>query len=79
MNIAPCHVVERAIEIKADSMVALDFPIRKIKDRREQNSEFRKKLKYNVKWAIETAALRKILCPEIDLFIPVQAYNLRQV
>ncbi len=78
LNIAPCHVVERAIEIKADSMVALDFPIRKIKDSHEQNREFRKKLKYNVKWAIKTAALRKALCPEIDLYVPVQAYNLLQ-
>ncbi|MFZ4440996.1 MAG: hypothetical protein ACOYOS_21500 [Syntrophales bacterium] len=77
-NIAPCHVVETAIEMKANSMVALDFPIRKIKDPVEREREFRKKLGYNVSWAIETAKLRKELCPNIDLFIPVQAYNLEQ-
>lgn len=78
LNITPQHVVEKAIEIQADSVVALDFPIRKIRNPEEQNKEFRKKLNYNVKWAIETAALRKKLCPEINLFIPVQAYNLTQ-
>jgi hypothetical protein len=68
-NIAPRHVVDMAIEMKADSMVALDFPIRKIKDHEEQDREFRKKLQYNVSWAIETARLRKELCPDISLFI----------
>lgn len=77
-NLAPLHVVEKAMEIKADSMVALDFPIRKIKNPDEQEKEFKEKLGRNVSWAIETAKLRKKLCPEIDLFIPVQAYNLRQ-
>jgi tRNA-guanine family transglycosylase len=77
-NLAPRHVVEKSIEMKADSMIALDYPIRKIKNPDEQEKEFRKKLKYNVPWAIETARLRKKLCPEIALFIPVQAYNLRQ-
>lgn len=76
--IVPRHVVETAIEMNVDSMVALDFPIRKIKDPDEREKEFRKKLEYNVPWAIETAKLRKELCPNIDLFIPVQAYNLEQ-
>lgn len=77
-NLAPCHVVEKAIEMKADSMVALDYPIRKIKDPKAQRKEFRKKLSQNVAWAIETAELRKKHCPDISLFIPVQAYNLKQ-
>jgi tRNA-guanine family transglycosylase len=77
-NLAPRHVVEKAMEMRADSMVALDFPIRKIKDPDEREREFRKKLQYNVPWAIETAKLRKKLCPNIDLFIPVQAYDLDQ-
>jgi len=77
-NLAPRHVVETAIEMNADSMVALDFPIRKIKDPYEREKEFRKKLEYNVPWAIETAKLRKELCPNIILFIPIQAYSLEQ-
>ena len=77
-NLAPLHVDEKAMEMKADSMVALDFPIRKIKDHDEREREFRQKLPQNVTWAIETARLRKDLCPDISLFIPVQAYDLRQ-
>jgi len=59
-------------------MVALDFPIRKLREAYEQEREFRYKLHYNVPWAIESAKLRKKLCPDISLFIPVQAYNIRQ-
>jgi hypothetical protein len=77
-NLAPRHVPETAIEMNANSMIALDYPIRKLKDPVEQDREFQKKLKYNVPWAIETAKLRKKLCPNIDLLIPVQAYNLQQ-
>lgn len=77
-NLAPRHVIEKAVEMKAESLVALDYPIRKIKDPRQQRKEFRKKLPQNVAWAIETAELRKKHCPDIGLFIPVQAYNLQQ-
>jgi len=78
LNLAPRHVVEMAMEMNANSMVALDFPIRKIRDPDERQREFQMKLKHNVPWARETAKLRKKLCPEIDLFIPVQAYDLDQ-
>lgn len=77
-NLAPRHVIEKAIEMKPDSMVALDYPIRKLKDPKAQKKEFQKKLPQNVAWAIETAELRKKHCPDISLFIPVQAYNLKQ-
>lgn len=78
LNVTPRHVVEKAIEINADIMVALDFPVRKLEDAYEQEQEFRYKLHYNVPWAIETAKLRKKLCPGISLLIPVQAYDIRQ-
>ena len=78
LNLAPGHVIEKAIEMNADSMIALDFPIRKLKDPIAREREFRKKLPYNVRWAIETAELRKKHCPCIRLFIPVQAYNIPQ-
>ena len=78
LNLAPRHVVEKAIQMGAGSMVALDFPIRKLKGPVEREREFQKKLPYNVRWAIETAELRKKHCPDISLFIPIQAYNLIQ-
>ena len=78
LNIAPLHVVQTAMEIKADCMIALDFPVRKLKGADECEREFREKIDRNVAWAIETAALRKEMCPDIEFLIPVQAYNLRQ-
>lgn len=77
-NLAPEHVVNSAIKMKADSMVALDFPIRKIRNQDDQEIEFKRKLPQNVSWALKTARLRKKFCPNIELFIPVQAYNLKQ-
>lgn len=78
INLTPRHVVEGGIEMGAHSIVAPDFPIRKIKDRVEQEKEFRNKFPRNVQWAIETAALWKELCPHIGLSIPLQAYTLEQ-
>lgn len=79
INIFSRFVPEMAIKMKVNDMVALDFPVRKIKDPVEQEKEFRNKLPRNVQWAIETAALRKELCPHIGLLIAVQAYNLEQL
>jgi hypothetical protein len=59
-------------------MTGLDYPIRKISDRGAQEHEFLRKLGFNMKWAIETAYLRKRYCPNIQLFIPVQCYDLDQ-
>ncbi len=75
INIAPEHIIEAAVKLKPDIMVALDYPIAKIKDREEQRREFAKKLPYNVKWSIETSKLRDKLCPRIPLIIPVQTYT----
>jgi queuine/archaeosine tRNA-ribosyltransferase len=82
INITPRHVVEVytaiAREVKLDMGVALDFPILTLSDPTERESEFLSKLGYNVSWAIQTAELRKKLCPEVPLFIPVQCYDLIQ-
>ena len=76
LNIAPIHVVRAAIALNPDIMVALDYPIIKTEDRTDQEIEFGKKLPYNIRWAIETAKLRKKYTPDIELFIPVQCYSL---
>ena len=78
LNLTPRHVIQTAMDIKPNKFMTLDFPIRKISDRNEQEFEFGKKSKYNVSWTIKTAELRQEHCPEIQLFIPVQCYNLRQ-
>jgi tRNA-guanine family transglycosylase len=75
-NINPWHVANAAEALRPDILVALDFPVRKIEDLREQEKEFRSKLKLNVKWTIQTAELREKYCPKIKLFIPIQCYTL---
>lgn len=78
INISPAHVVETACRLEPHIMTSLDFPILKTKDREEREREFLRKLGFNVKWAIETAALRGKYCPQVQLLIPVQAFNLIQ-
>ena len=78
INVSPTHVVATACRLQPDMMTALDYPIRKISDRGEQEQEFLRKLGFNMKWGIETASLRRKYCPHIQLFIPVQCYNLDQ-
>ena len=75
INVSPAHVVETACRLGPRTMTALDFPILKIKDQTEREGEFLRKLGFNVKWAIETAALRERYCPKVKLLIPVQAYD----
>ena len=76
INIAPLHVVQAACELQPDMMVSLDYPIRRLRTEQEQCMEFKRKLPYNIQWAIETSTLRDKHCPNIPLFLAVQAYSL---
>jgi hypothetical protein len=59
--------------------VNLDYPIRKISDQRERESEFYRKLEFNVPWAIETSELRQQYCPGVGLYISIQCYDAEQL
>jgi hypothetical protein len=76
LNLCPEQIVEAAAELRPTAMMALDSPIRKIKDQDEREKEFRRKLDRNVKWAVETSELRLQRCPEVGLFVPVHGYFL---
>jgi hypothetical protein len=78
INISPFDVVEAACKLRPTIMTALDFPLRMLSKRTDQEQEFRRKLGFNLTWALETASLRNKYCPDIQLFIPVQCYNLDQ-
>ena len=78
INICPTHVIETARRLEPQIMTSLDFPIRKLLSKNDQEQEFLRKSGFNVKWAIETASLRETLCPEVELLIPIQAYDLDQ-
>jgi len=79
LNITPHHVVEIARKQKPDDFIALDFPVKKLSDRLQQEAEFKQKMEFNVPWAIETSELRQRYCPEIRLFVPIQCYNVEQL
>jgi queuine/archaeosine tRNA-ribosyltransferase len=59
--------------------VGLDYPIQKILDPDEREFEFMRKLGFNVRWAIESAKLRKVLCPEVMFYLPIQCYDLNHL
>ena len=78
INISPSHVIETARQLNPHMMTALDFPIRKLKDKAEREQEFLRKLGFNIKWATEASLLRGRYCPQVQLFLPVQCYDLDQ-
>ena len=79
INLVPRHVMEFASKLKAGIVMGLDFPVGKFKTASEREIEFYKKLPLNVRWAHESATWKRRLCPEAQLFLPIQAYNLKQV
>ncbi len=79
INLHPEHVIEAVIRLKPDIMFGLDYPVQKIdKDRSRQEIEFRRKIGFNIAWMHETAVLRKEYCPGVQLFLPIQCYDLDQ-
>ena len=78
INLAPYHVVAAAAELRPHILTSLDLPVLEISGKRQQHIEFMKKLGFNLVWMTETAHLRRRLCPEIELFIPIQCYDLDQ-
>lgn len=78
INLAPYHVVAAAAKLQPNMLTALDLPVLKIEGQRQQQVEFMRKLGFNLVWMTETALLRRQLCPEIELFIPIQCYDLDQ-
>ena len=78
LNLSPKYVVKTATRLGATEFVALDFPIQEVPVS-EREAEFKRKLAYNLPWAIETAELREKYCPQIGLLIPVQCFTLQQL
>jgi hypothetical protein len=78
INISPNHVIETARQLNPHMMTALDFPIRTLNDRTEREQEFLRKLGFNIKWAAEASVLRERHCPQVQLFLPIQSYDLDQ-
>ncbi len=78
MNLAPIHVIQTAVKVQPGIVTALDAPVLKVSGLEKQRREFETKLPLNLKWMRETARLRSKYCPSIELFIPIQCYDLHQ-
>ena len=81
INIAVEHVMKSASVFRSymlDIVIGLDFPIRELRDVNSPEDEFLYKLKYNVRWAVQSTAWWKELCPRVKFFLPIQCYNLDQ-
>jgi len=78
MNLAPIHVIQTAVKVQPGIVTALDAPVLKVSSPEKQRREFETKLPLNLRWMRETARLRSKYCPSIELFIPIQCYDLNQ-
>ena len=78
MNLAPIHVIQTAVKVQPGIVTALDAPVLKVPSPEKQRREFDAKLPLNLRWMRETARLRSKYCPNIQLFIPIQCYDLHQ-
>ncbi|MBF0472532.1 MAG: hypothetical protein HQK91_08545 [Nitrospirae bacterium] len=86
LNLTPEHVIMAAKDIEPTLIMTLDYPIITIRKGKlsqrgmeyEREKEFRKKLPYNVEWAIKTAELHHKYISKTNLYVPIQCYNLKQ-
>ena len=78
LNLLPEHVIKAALQLKAGTIVALDWPLQKKIPKAEKEQEFQKKLSINLAWAKETATLWQKHNPDANFLIPVQAETFDQ-
>jgi hypothetical protein len=76
LNISPQQVMQVADIHQPEIVVGLDFPIRKVKSKVQEEFEFAKKRPFNVQWAHESFAWRNALVPHIQYFQPIQCFTL---
>ena len=79
MVISTEKIVEAALKIQPHVLIGLDHPIIKTRDPIMQEGEYRSKIAINLLWMKEISELRSIHCPHIELYLPIQCYNLEQL
>jgi len=77
-NFTPQHVVDVVRKQRPHEFVAADFPVLKLSDPSQQETEFKRKKKINVPWAKETSKLWQKYCPDMKLLLALQCYNFNQ-
>lgn len=79
INLHPHHLINAAIDLRPNILITLDFPILLVEDPRKRELEFLKKLGSNMYWAKETCRLNESHCKVEKVFVPIQAFNIKQI
>jgi queuine/archaeosine tRNA-ribosyltransferase len=78
LNLTVEHAVYAMANMNITMANALDFPIKEKGTPGENDFEFLKKLGCNLAWGIRSLEFRNENCPDVELFLPVQCYDLEQ-
>ena len=78
VNLAAIHVIETAQKLGVEMMTSLDFPIRRESNPYQRYADFNKKLGWNLVGMRETVLLGRKYCPDKQIFVPVQCYDIQQ-
>jgi len=79
LNLTLEHVFYALVNLNVNMANAMDFPIKLHGTPEENTFEFHKKAGLNLYWAGESARLKDLYCPDVELFLPIQCYNLDQL
>ena len=72
------NVVDVASKIQPDIVIGLDYPVMTTRNPVIQMEEFDRKKELNLQWMKEMSELCQIYCPHIELYLPIQCYDLDQ-
>jgi tRNA-guanine family transglycosylase len=79
LNLTLDHVFYAMANLNINMANAMDFPIKKYGTDEENTFEFHKKVGFNLHWGKESARLKNLCCPDVELFLPIQCYDLDQL
>jgi hypothetical protein len=81
MNLTAVHAIECAMALKPNVLIVPDLPVPKISkelnyDHDDEELCFMKVTYHNIIRAKETSYLRQKYCPDVELYLPFQGYNI---
>jgi len=79
LNLTIKHVIYAMVNMNITMANAMDFPINAIGTKEQNNFEYMKKSGINVEWARESLRLKNKYCPDVELFLPIQCYDVEQL
>jgi hypothetical protein len=84
MNLTAKHAIECAIALKPNVLIVPDMPVPKLckasnYDHGDEELSFLKATYHNIIRAKETTYLRQKYCPDVELYLAFQGYNINQL